>query len=74
MFVTCTQHIIHIRKNTVLMINDSHYLPVYFATPLNVISSIIVGSDRPLAFAANNIILYELPGSKSSMKNDTGGR
>lgn len=50
------------------------YVPVYFATPLNVISSIIVGSERPFAFTANKIIRYELPGSKFSMKNATGGR
>lgn len=49
-------------------------LPVNFATPLNVISSIIVGSDRPFALIANRIILYEFPGSKLSMKNVTGGR
>lgn len=30
--------------------------PVNFATPLKVISSIIVGSERPLAFIANNIM------------------
>ncbi len=46
---------------------------MYLATPLNVISSMITGSDRPLALAANIIILYEFPGSKLSMKNDTGG-
>lgn len=49
-------------------------LPVNFATPLNVISSIIIGSDRPFAFTANNIILYEYAGSKFSIKKATGGR
>lgn len=42
-------------------------LPVNFATPLNVMSSIIVGSERPFALTANKIIRYELPGSKFSI-------
>lgn len=33
-----------------------HYLPVYLATPLNVMSSIIVGSERPFAFTANKMM------------------
>lgn len=53
--------------------SPSHKLPVYLATPLNVISSIMVGSDRPFAFAENKIIRYELPASRLSMKNETGG-
>jgi len=53
---------------------NSSIVPVNLATPLNVISSIIVGSERPLAFAANNIILYKPPGSKLSIGNSTGGR
>lgn len=43
------------KKNKKIKINES-YIPVYLATPLNVISSIIVGSERPLAFTANNTI------------------
>lgn len=49
-------------------------IPVILAAPLNVISSIIVGSERPLALTANKIMRYELPGSKLSIKNATGGR
>lgn len=55
-------------------VSSTNHLPVYFATPLNVMSSIIVGSERPLAFTANKIIRYELSGPKLSMKNATGGR
>lgn len=54
--------------------SSNSYIPVYLATPLNVMSSIIVGSERPLALTANKIIRYELPGSKLSMKKSTGGR
>lgn len=57
--------------------SDSHthhifHLPVNLATPLNVISSMIVGSDRPLAFTANRMIRYDEPGSKLSIKKFTG--
>lgn len=43
------------------------YVPVYLATPLNVMSSIIVGSERPFALTANKTIRYELPGSRLSI-------
>lgn len=49
------------------------YSPVYLATPLKVISSTITGSERPFAFAANRMIRYEVPGSRLSKKNCTGG-
>lgn len=42
-------------------------IPVYLATPLNVMSSIIVGSERPFALTANKTIRYELPGSRLSI-------
>lgn len=48
--------------------------PAYLLGPLNVMSSIIVGSERPFALTANKMIRYELPGSKLSIKNETGGR
>jgi len=41
-----------VRKNGDLVYN----LPVYLATPLNVMSSIIVGSERPFAFTANKMM------------------
>lgn len=48
------------------------YLPVYLATPLKLISSIIIGSERPLALTAKMIIRYVAKGSKLSIKNVTG--
>ena len=62
-----------IRLKEWILRSPCHKLPVYLATPLNVISSIMVGSDRPFAFAENKIIRYELPASRLSMKNETGG-
>lgn len=47
-------------------------LPVSFATPLNVMSSITVGCDRPIALMAYKIMRYDVPGSRLSMKNATG--
>lgn len=47
--------------------------PVNLATPLKVMSSIITGSERPFAFTAKRINLYELVDSRLSIKKDTGG-
>lgn len=47
--------------------------PVNLATPLNVISSIITGSERPFAFTAKSIKRYELLDSTLSRVKDTGG-
>lgn len=47
--------------------------PVNLATPLNVMSSIITGSERPFWLTANRINRYELVASTLSRTNDTGG-
>lgn len=51
-----------------------HDLPVSLATPLNVISSMTVGSERPFALMANKMMRYDVPASRLSMKNKTGER
>jgi len=47
-----------------------HHVPVYLATPRNVIPSKMKGSERPLEFAAKIRNLYSTPGSIPSIQKD----